>query len=204
MPTGYTLKLMEEGQTFQEFAMLCARAFGACITMRDDPMDAPIPEEFKPSDYHSKALINAKNQLRRLKRMSGSERSEFGEKEKRNNVKAWKDSIAAKKVENARLEAMRQQVEAWQPPTNDHSEFKAFMLQQIEVSIGDSSYAISALRDAESMTATGYWKSALDEAQRDIEYHTKEAKAEVKRCETRTKWVRDLRESLLGPRQKAA
>ena len=36
MPTGYTDKI-KDGITFKEYAMGCARAFGALITMRDNP-----------------------------------------------------------------------------------------------------------------------------------------------------------------------
>jgi hypothetical protein len=56
MPTGYTAKLMEEGQSFPEFAMRCARNFGALIMMRDESLDVPIPEQFEPSDYYRKKL----------------------------------------------------------------------------------------------------------------------------------------------------
>ena len=52
MPTGYTAKIAD-GQTFEEFILSCARAFGALVEMRDEPADAPIPEEFKPSAYHT-------------------------------------------------------------------------------------------------------------------------------------------------------
>ena len=34
MPTGYTYKI-GEGASFKEFVMACARAFGACVEMRD-------------------------------------------------------------------------------------------------------------------------------------------------------------------------
>lgn len=64
MPTGYTAKLHNgEEQTFPEFVMSCARAFGALITMRDDPADAEIPDEFKPSDYHVRELEKARERL---------------------------------------------------------------------------------------------------------------------------------------------
>ena len=66
MPTGYTAKLMEQGQTFPEFIMSCARAFGALIMMRDDPANAPIPEKFEPSDYHVRALKKAYVEQTRL------------------------------------------------------------------------------------------------------------------------------------------
>lgn len=57
MPTGYTYPVAEEKvDTLAEFALQCARAFGACVTMRDEPSNKPIPEEFKPSLHYQKKL----------------------------------------------------------------------------------------------------------------------------------------------------
>jgi len=44
MPTGYTAEIYEGEKevTFEKFALTCARAFGACITIRDEPMSASI------------------------------------------------------------------------------------------------------------------------------------------------------------------
>ena len=69
MPTGYTSDI-EKGITFNEFTMQCARAFGACISMRDDPGDKPIPKEFKPSTYHIEGIKKAKEKMVQLKKMS--------------------------------------------------------------------------------------------------------------------------------------
>ena len=58
MPTGFTCDI-KDGITFERFALNCARAFGALINMRDDSLDAEIPDEIKPSDHHVKALAEA-------------------------------------------------------------------------------------------------------------------------------------------------
>ncbi len=78
MPTGYTAILMEKGQTFQEFIMGCARAFGALIEMRDSPNDAPIPDKFEPSDYHAKRIIELREKLAKFKLMTDAEKESFG------------------------------------------------------------------------------------------------------------------------------
>ena len=46
MPTGYTADI-QDGKitTLREYALSCARAFGALIMMRDDPHDAPIADD---------------------------------------------------------------------------------------------------------------------------------------------------------------
>ena len=64
MPTGYTAMLTEEKEiTFEDFALKCARAFGALIEMRDESLDAKIPEEFKVTEYHTVELNRAIEKL---------------------------------------------------------------------------------------------------------------------------------------------
>src|SRR5271168_1391855 len=58
MPTGYT-EAIKDGISFQEFAMRCVRAMGVCITLRDEPSGAPIPERFEPSPSYKDALKSA-------------------------------------------------------------------------------------------------------------------------------------------------
>ena len=59
MPTGYTAGVATgEIKDFKTYALQCARAFGACIMLRDEPMSDEIPE-FKPSDHYEKSLAKA-------------------------------------------------------------------------------------------------------------------------------------------------
>ena len=93
MPTGYTATLMEKGQTFQEFIMGCARAFGALIEMRDSPNDAPIPDKFEPSDYHAKRLIESRekrNPSDRLRKPQTFSASSSGLKRTAHRTSDWK------------------------------------------------------------------------------------------------------------------
>lgn len=50
MPTGYTADI-KDGISFETYAMNCARAFGACVSLRDKPSGGKvIPDAFEPSD----------------------------------------------------------------------------------------------------------------------------------------------------------
>lgn len=45
MPPAYTSFVADnENFSFLEFAMLCARNFGALMMMRNEPLDLPVPE----------------------------------------------------------------------------------------------------------------------------------------------------------------
>jgi hypothetical protein len=196
MPTGYTAKLMESGQTFQDFVMQCARAFGACVMMRDDPMDAPIPERFEPSDYNVLRLAEAKAELARLQTMTNGEKISFGESKKAESIASSEKWLAKEIEQNKRLEEMEASVNKWTPPSAAHTRLKAFMLQQIGVSKNSTDYIEKSMAETRAKAPMDFYKEAVASAERDIEYNTKGHTKEVERANSRTEWVRQLRASI--------
>lgn len=67
MPTGYTADIQND-ITFQQFALNCACAFGACISLRDEPAGTQIQEVFEPDiKYYDK---NIEKKIKRIKKMA--------------------------------------------------------------------------------------------------------------------------------------
>jgi hypothetical protein len=198
MPTGYTEKI-KDGITFEQFALGCARAFGALVTMRDEPANAPIPERFEPFDYHQKALEKAHGQLSAVSAMTVAELSDAAKKQYEADRDRFLKLIAEKNVQRASYDAMLAQVNAWMPPTDDHQGLKDFMVEQISRSIdfdcaGD--YYESELKKVKQMTADEYKADLVQRLHRDLQYHDAEHRKEVERAASRTAWVKALRESL--------
>ena len=196
MPTGYTAKLMEDGQTFQEFIMGCARAFGALIEMRDEPSNATIPDKFEPSGYHSQRLIESTEKLAWLQSMTPSEQESFGQSEKNATIKRERAWLEKARSEDCRLENMAAQVKEWIPPTPDHQELKNFMLQQIDVSKNGLDYIKTSIANAEKKPAMAYYVAAVSRAAGDIKYNTEKGAEEIERANGRTEWIKQLRESI--------
>jgi len=196
MPTGYTAKLMEEGQSFNDFILGCARAFGACVTMRDDSSDKPIPEKFEPTDYHVKKIEEAKALLSTLQNMTNDEKIRFGENKKSEEVVSSEAWLEKRQVENSRLAGMESQVKAWTPPTPDHKGLKDFMLQQISISKNGGEYIQEEIRKAKAKAPMSYYIQTVSDANRDINYHTEENKKEIERVNSRNEWLRQLRNSI--------
>ena len=196
MPTGYTAKLMEEGQSFSDFIMLCARAFGAAISMKEDSLETPIPEAFQPSAFYRELIDTAAQRKAELDAMTSAERIAFGEQQRQKDITSCDESIRRLTVENARLKDMEIQVRAWEPPSTDHTGLKDFMLEQIRVCLHDSSYTEQGLKTALEKSPCAYYSEAVLRAEHDIEYYAKEEKKEIERVAGRNKWVRQLRDSL--------
>lgn len=196
MPTGYTAPI-KDGIDFKTYAMGCARAFGACIMMRDEPSDAPIPDRFEPSDYHLKKIEDAKAFLARAEAMTKDEAETSAQDEYQKAVEDRDRSIWQDHQLRQKYEAMLAEVEAWEPPTAEHVNFKKFMGDQIRESISfDCGWhqPVPALKSPMEFKA-----AAIETAKRDLAYHTKEHAAEVERAEGRTAWVKALRDSFPAP-----
>ena len=197
MPTGYTAKIAD-GITFNEFILSCARAFGVCIEMRDDPMDKPIPDEFKPSDYHAKSISTAKSELTRLRKMTPEQATAKSRAEFAKNQQEARVAIKKNRVLKTKYEAMLAEVEKWHPPTPDHEGMKKFMREQITESIAHDcggGYYTQHLKGG-PVSGAVWLNAAIARCKRDIVYHTKENREEIARAKQRTEWVRQLRQSL--------
>lgn len=204
MPTGYTAKLMEEGQSFPDFVMQCARAFGACVEMRDDPMDKPIPDKFEADDHHDKALVKSEAELTRLKLMTGAERDSFGLQALEEAFTQRREWAQKDADENARIAAVVESVSIWQPPSPNHVELKNFMLQQLATSRHRMEYHTEELHKLQVMRPVDFYNKAVEQAEWYVTYHKEQREEAIKRAEGRTDWVQQLRKSLEPYQKKVA
>lgn len=194
MPTGYTAALYDgKPQSFEEFLFTCARAFGALVIMRDDPLDAPFPDEFKPSDYHAKALQLAEADLADLKSLSSEEIEERWKREDAARQERNQSNTEKCNARAVRYDEMLTAAEEWTPPTPDHSELKAFMIDQLKQSI-DFDCKVFLIEGFS--TAEDWYADAVKDAERRLSYHTIENQKELDRTRSRNEWIKALRESL--------
>lgn len=195
MPTGYTYDIVNgKLQDFNEFAMRCARAFGALINMRDAPSDAPIPEKFESSVYHKNAADEARKEKKRLAALAPPEletecAAAFHEKVEQEQK--WRRELI---LENQRCQDMAAKVKGWTAPTPDHEELKSFMLQQLKISVYVEREAETFMRPSPE----DWLLEKLQKCRHDIEYHDKEHAKEIERTKSRNEWLRVLRVSLEG------
>jgi hypothetical protein len=193
MPTGYT-HAIKDGITFQQFAIGCARAFGACIDMREDPSDAPIPSEFLPSDYHLRSGKEAQERLTKLHAMKPEEWDAAALKEYLDG--AERDKVYQQERIDLRnkYQAMLAEVVKWEPPTSDHIGLQEFMAQQIRDSINFDCGEWS--NNAPRLSGADWIKDQIENAEADIVRHADEYAEEIERTNERNQWIKALRESL--------
>lgn len=197
MPTGYTADI-EKGIDFNTFVMNCARAFGACVTLRDEPMGGDvIPNEFKPStEYYDKAIENTRAELINFGRMSSDELKSAYDKyylaKEISRIKVIEECLSLKE----KYTDMLNKVIAWKPPSEEHNGLKAFMEEQLRTSISyDCDYSYLN-KPTEHMPPSVWAQRTITELTKRLRILTDDRDKEIARAAERTKWVRQLRESL--------
>ena len=192
MPTGYTAEVVDGKITeFKDFALRCARAFGAMIEMRDDALDTPIPEEFKPDLYYSNRLKDAVSEHEDLLYLTSDEIIHRAKKEYQEDLKAYHKSNKKVEETNRRIDSMLDKVEAWNPPSPDHQGMKKFMKEQLKMSREEM------WRDVpKELVPQDWYNKELNRVIKNIKYFQEEMNKEEERIKSRNKWLKELRESL--------
>lgn len=197
MPTGYTADI-SKGITFEQFILNCARAFGACVSLRDEPGGGEaIPASFEASDYHPNAIVKERAIILELTGLTDEQCEQRAQQ-------AYDEAMAFNASERERMgqllvryTAMKDQALAWVPPSSEHRRLKDFMLEQLDSSIKfdcDTSYYDN--NQPTRMTGAEWREDRISSAFESIEYHTKGHADEIASTHKRNEWIRLLRESI--------
>lgn len=199
MPTGYTAIVAEnDNVSLREFALRCARSFGALIEMRDAPMDTPIPEKFESGDYYAKELEQAKARYEEYIKNPPTDENlarqyeEYAVKE----TARIESANAERRNMKARYEAMLAKVINWHPPTPEHTGLKEFMIKQLTDSIdGDCKMLDLHIETKEEYIE--YMKKREPEwLLEEIGFYEERMRKEREAYDAKNKWIEDLRNSL--------
>ncbi len=196
MSTGYTSEIANN-ISFKDFVLQCARAFGALTTMRDDPMDKPIPNEFKPSDYHSKRIAEIMKDAKRIESLTEDETQAEADKERKNKMDTDQKCLDETRDLRAKYEKMLVKVKQWTPPSTEHEGLKTFMIKQITDSIDFDCKTHYYTKKKYPVKSGKQWREdELKELRESLDYHTTQDNEERERVAGRNLWVKQLRESL--------
>ena len=200
MPTGYTARICEGEQSMSEFVLGCARAFGACVDQRDDPMsDLPkIPGEIEESRYVA-MVKREEEKLADLLALDEKKRESLGIKEQKEQIKYYRKAIKERKIVRARLDKMYDRIKDWVPPSASHVGLKEFMIEQLVSTIehdGDVSYYERELEREKAKLPIDYYNEEVESTKRSVRRCKEEAAKEKDRHVDRGQWVKQLYKSL--------
>jgi hypothetical protein len=190
-PTMTTKKWVMEG---------LSRAFGVCVTLRDDDMnltEEQIKERIAKDssiDYHQKELENALAEQCKIAVRTAEEWQKLWKKEDDRRTKAnLKYLDEANSMAKRHLMVHQELAAVLASPEIDEvtRNIAKFGIDQLDlVSDECKPYHI------ESVTLKDFEKNAISENTRDIEYHTKELAAAKKRTQERLEMYDRLRKDL--------
>jgi hypothetical protein len=197
MPTGYT-HAIEKGQSFEDFALNCARAFGACIMQRDDPA-SDKPKLREESSYYEEKLPEALAEYGYLQSLTEEQKEAYGEEERDKEIARIQKAIEDKSALREKYNAMMAKVGAWNPPTSEHQGLKEFMTKQIVDSISfdcDTKYDLERLQTAISKTSIDFYNDAVKSVEWNAKHYEEELEKEKKRVADSNNWILELYKSL--------
>jgi hypothetical protein len=198
MPTGYTAGI-ESGQitTGKDFLMLCARAFAACMEMRDEPLSVPIPKEFEVSPYYQYMIAETCEKIAKLKMLSQEEILSKIDEEERIEAEQYLRNRRVNQEQEDRYSKIVYEVKKWNPPSPKHAKLKEFALKQIEISRNTCDAdkwiegGIRLKKTPEEWLAT-----KIADAEEDLIFYDEKWKEEIERVKRNNEWLAKLRESL--------
>lgn len=204
MPSGYTADVQSgEVTELKDFALRCARAFGACIMQRDDnPKE--LPKEQEPFPYYQERIKETEFEIRHISRMTDDEILEHEKSVILKEIKQLEESIENDSLYNVRYNNMLEKVEKWIPPTGDHQNLKNFMVQQLKNSIQwdtAKEWHVEHLErekwKLENLdTPENIRKAWISDLEKDLKYYQEKWDEEQQRVAERNEWIVELYKSL--------
>lgn len=113
--------------------------------------------------------------------------------------KDYEEELAKHKATHDRLVNMLNKVISYIPPSEDHENFKNFMVEQLESTLkhdGSYSYYEKELAKLKLQSAEELKEKTIARLQDDIKYHSEGYAKEVEGVNGRNLWIKQLRDSL--------
>lgn len=200
MATGYTFGVAEgKITTLEDFAMDCARAFGALIDLRDSPRDAEVPEDFTPSGAYQDRLDDAKRKLAEAETRTEAEWRIASADAYLRSMAHWRNMNTKNAETRARYEKMLEKVIGWQPPIRDHILLKEFMVTQLSESIRWDS---TTYEEPEQLFWRTFMQDQIRYSRDEVSRAERDLREEIARAKGKTDWVQALRNSFAPDQHK--
>jgi len=195
MPTAYTEPVqLGKITNFKEYAMLCARSFGACVTMRENSFNTPTLNELQPSNYHLEQIEQIQKDLENLKSLSDEECEQQALNMYNTQLNEYNNFVKENSLYKQRYENMLKKARRYKPPTKDHINYAEFLIKQLEDSMEwdcEINMGIPIKKDGQA-----WFNNRMKHLNRDLEYHLEKHKKEIERTNSRNEWIRKLKQSL--------
>lgn len=197
--------------TLKEYVSICAAARAIYTDYKrplytdykEDPVNVPRPQSIPLDPYQAELVAQTKDELFFWKNITPEELGNIMRHEKNEMAISEYESAVRQKAYRENYENMMAQVENWNVPSEEHEEFKAFMMQELkdamsfDVHSNYSDFDIEELKNAILSDNEHYHPDEMKEfraekieyVQRQIEIREKEYKRQVEENAKKNKWL---------------
>lgn len=200
MPSYYTADINEgKDISFQEFALKCARAYGAFVHMRDEPLNTTLSRPTL-SDYHTNEIKNIENEFALFLKSSTEQRKKMFEIEMEKEEAYYLREIEKEKQIKNKYLTLINDVKAYKPQSTELKEFKNFMFDQLidgmKYDCSNEDWYNKSIQSLKEETFETWEEERMNLYNSKLGYQKEALKKEKKSIDLANKWIDELYKSL--------
>lgn len=196
MPSQATFKLYDGTATnLNDFALHCARELSLFFELRDEQTGTALPQSFAPRSYYAERVEKIEAEIATVSSWSEQEAEDSAQAFFQERKQEYDASIETIKERRRRYTQMREDVEAWQPPTEEHEFLKKHMIKLLEQDM-PFEYTTLLVIMPQQMSGRQYKQVRLEELRGQLVHTVRDRDGDIERSRARTMWTEELRQSL--------
>jgi hypothetical protein len=193
-------RLILDGQVtdLEQFAKKCILAFGATEHMQKDNSESDDYIQREADEAYEKELQEMEKSLDYIKNLSDEEILSNHVSYLSNELEYYKEDLARIRENRSRIEKILEDAKSWEIPSEDHQEFKEFMIEDLEECLKkgcDESHHVKRIEEINEefkMDANSVRERILKGATEDIERQKKEVETEKQLADDSNAWVEQI------------
>lgn len=179
MANGVTMHVKDGSITgFNDFLRVAAEYYG----LPDSPIT--VDKAFIPREEDTRQLSEAKRKLEEVRQLTNEKASHMARAYFEKQHQSYKKAYARQIVIETRYNRMITQAYAWEPPAEEHNDFKQYMLKQLRAAIARD---VHVLTEPQLMTGVEFkevqiklCEEAVAQAHRVLEGRRREHETKVR------------------------
>lgn len=196
-------RLILDGQVtdLEQFAKKCILAFGATEHMQKEDQESDEYIQREADESYEKELLEMEKSLEFIKNMSDKDILQSHTTYLSSELEYYESDLNRIRESKSRIEKILENAKSWEIPSEDHQEFKEFMIDDLEEGLKkgcDESHhlkRIEEIKEELKMDANSVRERILKGATEDMERQKKDIETEKQLASDSNLWVEKIIES---------
>ena len=165
-------------------------------------MSVPTPKSFEPDNYYKERYDKALLALEEAKKLTFEDAKIQMRTAYENRISDYKRYAEKEIAMNEKYAKVRNEVEAWTPPTDEHNGLKKFALEQIDMCVTKQKYIDEYIEkskeefDGSDKAVRQYMDGNIKMCQEQVDRAYESWQEELERVKSKNEWMSKFLESL--------